>query len=361
MPALSTELRGLTLDEVKSIANSIGEKPYRGLQVFQWLHDKAVRNWEQMTNISPNVQEQLAAKANIYPLRLLQEQISRDGTRKQLWQLRDGQAIESVLLHHEGDITRNRYTLCISTQVGCPMGCGFCATAKLGFIRNLSTAEIVSQVLDTTAYLRQTIPDFKISNVVYMGMGEPLLNLPAVLKSIKILNHKDGQNIGIRRITVSTCGLVPQIDELAAEKLDLVLAISLHAPNNALRNKIMPVNKQYPLEELLSACRRYVAKTGRRITMEYTLIKDFNDQPQHARELVQLLSGLNANVNLIPINESSVVAETLGKKFKRPMREIAIIFKKILQDAGVNSVIREEKGHDIDAACGQLAGSFQSR
>lgn len=357
MPTLDTELRGLDLDEVKAVVTTAGEKPFRGSQVFKWIQDKAVQQWEQMSNISHEVQEQLATKANIYPLELLREQISRDGTRKYLWRLRDGQAVESVLLHHEGQTTRDRYTLCISTQVGCPMGCGFCATGKLGFTRNLSTAEIVSQVLDTTFYMRRAEPDFKISNLVYMGMGEPLLNLPAVVKSIKILNHQDGQNIGIRRITVSTCGLVPEIDDLAAEELDIVLAISLHAPNNELRDEIMPVNKQYPLEELLSACRRYVDRTGRRITMEYALVKDFNDQPHHARQLAQLLYGLKSNVNLIPINESSMVSETYGDKFRRPAAQTAVRFMKLLQEQGINSVIREEKGHDIDAACGQLAGT----
>lgn len=357
MPTIAPDLRGLSLEEMKELVLTAGEKPFRGAQVFQWVQQKAAQEWVQMTNISSKVQEQLASIGNINPLKLLKELISRDGTRKYLWQLEDGQVVESVLLYHEGDVTRNRYTLCISTQVGCPMGCGFCATAKLGFKRNLTAAEIVSQVLDTTAHMCRIEQDFKISNLVYMGMGEPLLNLPAVLKSIRILNHKDGQNIRIRRITVSTCGLVPQIDELAAENLDLVLAISLHAPNNKLRDTIMPVNKQYPLEELLAACRRYIGKLGRRITMEYALVKDFNDQGVHAQELAQLLYGLNVNVNLIPLNESSIVEETWGNRFKRPAQEAAVRFKKILQEKGINAVIRKEKGSDIAAACGQLAGT----
>lgn len=351
-------IRGLCLEEVKDLAVAAGEKPFRGAQLYQWIQAKAVSEWIQMSNISRSVQDKLATLAVINPLTLKAERKSQDGTRKFLWQLHDGAHIESVLLYHAGDITRDRYTLCLSTQVGCPMGCGFCATGKLGYTRNLTTAEIVSQVLDTTAMLRKGDPDFKISNLVYMGMGEPLLNLPAVLKSIKILNHKDGQNIGIRRITVSTCGLVPQIDELAAEDLDIVLAISLHAPNNDLRNMIMPVNKQYPLEELLPACRRYVQQTGRRITIEYALVQDFNDSPAQARELGQLLQGLHANVNIIPVNESSTVTNTAGPSFRRPAPEAARKFMQLLLAQGLNAVIREEKGSDIEAACGQLAGTY---
>ncbi len=361
MSAAPLKIRGLYLEEIKELALSIGERPFRGTQIFQWVQAKAVTEWKQMSNISAAMQEQFAAVANINPLVLVREQVSRDGTRKYLWQLEDGAFIESVLLYHEGEVTRERYTLCLSTQVGCPMGCGFCATGKLGFKRNLETAEIVSQVLDTTALMRKTDPSFKINNLVYMGMGEPLLNLPAVLKSIKILNHKDGQNIGMRRITVSTCGLVPQIEELAEAGLDLVLAVSLHAPNNELRNEIMPVNRQYPLEELLKACRRYVAGTGRRITFEYALVQGFNDKPVHAGELARLLQGLNANVNLIPVNESPLVNAKSGKVFRRPTAEAARRFKELLLKQGINAVIREEKGSDIAAACGQLAGTIPVR
>jgi len=339
---------------------ALGENPFRGSQIFQWVQAKAIQDWNEMTNISQSFRAKLAETATISPLTLVKERVSRDGTRKYLWKLDDGSYIESVLLYHGGDFTRERLTLCLSTQVGCPMGCGFCATGKLGFRRNLDTAEIVSQVLDLTALLRKTDKDFKINNLVYMGMGEPLLNLPAVVKSIKILNHKDGQNIGIRRITVSTCGLVPKIDELAAENLDIVLAVSLHAPNNALRDSIMPVNKQYPLEELLPACRRYMEKTGRRITFEYALVRGFNDGEEHARELAQLLKDLSANVNIIPVNESGVVAKSKGAEYRRPSPEAARKFLQLLKKLGVNAVIREEKGSDIEAACGQLAGEYSA-
>ena len=344
------EVRGLEPEEISEIIVELQEKSFRGEQVFHWLQAQAVQSWGEMTNLSVHLQEKLAANFSFTPLKLVEEQISRDGTRKYLWELADGKRIESVLLFHEGDFTKKRITLCLSTQVGCPLGCRFCATGKLRFTRNLTVGEIVSQVLDVTALQCQREKQFKINNLVYMGMGEPLLNLPVVLKSIKLLNHKEGQNIGMRRITVSTCGIVPQIDRLAAENLDLVLAVSLHAPNNKLRNQIMPVNKQYPLEELMSACRRYIAQTGRRITFEYVLMKGFNDSLREAGELAVLLRDLKANLNLIPVN---IIARG---RFQRPEPKDVRNFVSFLQKKGISAVIREAKGSDIAGACGQLAG-----
>ncbi len=342
----SPEIRGLTQEEIMEQMTNLQEKPFRGKQVFNWVQVQRVQSWQEMTNLSIELREKLADHFSLVPLQLVWEQVSKDGTRKYLWKLADGQKIESVLLFHEGDFTRKRTTLCLSTQVGCPMNCSFCATGKLGFTRNLSAGEIVSQILDTSSLLQ----GIKINNLVYMGMGEPLLNLPAVLKSIKLLNHEDGQKIGMRRITISTCGLVPQIERLALEELDIVLAISLHAPNNELRNQIMPVNKTYPLEELIGACRHYISKTGRRVTFEYALIRNFNDTVQNAKELVRLLKGLKANLNLIPLNTIA------HGQYCRPTREEITKFMKVLQEAGLEAVIREEKGSDIAAACGQLAG-----
>lgn len=340
------EIRGLIQEEIIQHLVALQEKPFRGKQVFNWVQAQGIQSWQEMTNLSIELREKLAGHFSLLPLQLVLEQVSKDGTRKYLWELADGQKIESVLLFHEGDFTRKRTTLCLSTQVGCPMNCSFCATGKLGFTRNLSAGEIVSQILDTSSLLQ----GIKINNLVYMGMGEPLLNLPAVLKSIKLLNHEDGQKIGMRRITISTCGLVPQIERLALEELDVVLAISLHAPNNELRNQIMPVNKTYPLEELIGACRRYISKTGRRVTFEYALIRNFNDTVQNAKELVRLLKGLKANLNLIPLNTIA------HGQYCRPTREEITKFMKVLQEAGLEAVIREEKGSDIAAACGQLAG-----
>lgn len=344
------DLRGLLPEEFKETMVKAGEKPFRSTQIFQWVQRSAVQQWSEMKNLGDSTKNILIENTDLLPLKMRQEKISRDGTRKYLWELPDGALIESVLLTHEGDITRNRNTLCLSTQVGCPMGCVFCATGGMGFTRNLSTAEIVSQVLDLTRLRQKEQPEFKIHNLVYMGMGEPLLNLSAVLKSIRILNNPEGQNIGIRRITVSTCGLVPQIDELAEQKLDIVLAVSLHAPNNQLRETIMPVNKKYPLEQLMPACRRYIEKTGRRITFEYALIKGINDKKMHAEQLAALLAGLNANVNIIPVN-------SLGDNgYERPETANVKEFVAMLKKKSVSAVIREEKGSDIEAACGQLAG-----
>ena len=261
---------------------------------------------------------------------MLCEQISRDGTRKYLWELPDGNRIESVLLFQKGFYQKTHDPLPFYPG-WLPDGCGFCATGKLGFIRNLTAGEIVSQVLDLVAL------SFPINNLVYMGMGEPLLNLPAIIKSIKLLNYEDGQNIGIRRITVSTCGLVPQIRQLAAENLDLVLAISLHAPNNELRNQIMPVNRTYPLEELMAACRYYIGETGRRVTFEYALVKGFNDGPERARELATLLKGLKANVNLIPVNNIT------DGSYHRPLKEDILKFLGTLREEGLEVVIRKKR------------------
>jgi len=349
------DIRGLTLDETKELLASAGEKGYRGEQVFRWVQKEAVVRWQEMSNIGEKARAWLAERADLGPLKLQEELVSKDGTRKYRWELDDGRCVESVLLHHDGDETRSRYTVCLSTQVGCPMGCTFCATGKMGFQRDLSAGEIVAQVLDVTRLRRKDTPGFKVGNVVYMGMGEPLLNLPAVLKSIKILNDRLGQNIGIRRITVSTCGLVPQIDELARQNLGLVLAVSLHAPNNELRNRIMPVNRKYPLEALIHACRRYVERTGRRITFEYALIKDFNDDMEHARQLARLLRGLKANVNIIPLNPVP------GAPFSRPNTVKANGFAGLLREMGIEAVVRGEKGADIAAACGQLAGRSEVR
>lgn len=343
-------IRGLLPEEIKEILVKSGEKAFRSSQVFRWVQGSAILDWHEMKNIGEKTKSILIDNTSLIPLRLRQERISSDGTRKYLWELHDGALIETVLLSHFGDVTRNRNTLCLSTQVGCAMSCAFCATGTQGFTRNLSPGEIVSQVLDITRLRQKEMQDYKIHNLVYMGMGEPLLNLSAVLKSIRIVNNHEGQNIGIRRITVSTCGIVPKINELAEENLDIVLAVSLHAPNNELRDSLMPVNKKYPLEQLIPACRRYIEKTGRRITFEYALIKDINDKMIHAEQLSALLYKLNANVNVIPVNSYSDTG------YKRPKEASVREFADLLKKKGLNTVIREEKGSDIEAACGQLAG-----
>jgi len=348
----SLDVRGLYKNELIDYLAQLGEKSFRGKQIFRWVQAGAVQKWSEMTNLSNTLQDKLSQNLRFSPLKLILERVSCDGTRKYLLELEDGKRIESVLLFHGGAISKKRTTLCISTQVGCPMGCEFCATGKMGFVRNLTAGEIVGQVLDLTYLRKKEDQQFKINNLVYMGMGEPLLNLPEVLKSIRILNHEEGQKIGIRRITVSTCGLVPQIESLAEENIDIVLAVSLHAPNDKLRNEIMPVNKQYPLGKLINSCRRYIEKTGRRVTFEYALVKGFNDNMEQVVELSTLLRGIKANINVIPINTVSDGA------FNKPSSEKIKKFVVALREKGLDVVIREEKGSDIEAACGQLAGSI---
>jgi len=339
-------LKGLTADEIAAYLAEMGEPRYRAKQICEWVFKRNVTDFAAMTNLPQTLRAKLAATAEIDNLKILRKQVSAiDGTTKYLFALADGEQIESVLMLHRQKKSGYRFTACISTQVGCAMGCTFCATGISGLRRNLTAAEIVNQVLTIQA----DRSGIAIDNVVFMGMGEPLHNYDAVLKAIRILNAPTGLGIGARHITVSTCGLVPAIRRFATEGLQVVLAISLHAPNDALRNQIVPINRKYPLQTLIDACREYTKLTGRRITFEYTLIAGLNDQPQHARELVQLLRGLLCNVNLIPVNPVQL-------SYARPSTQQVKLFKEILTDGGITAVVREEKGTDIDAACGQLRG-----
>lgn len=344
------ELRGMLPEDIKVLLEQLKEQSFRANQIFSWLQQHGVTDISQMSNLSKELRQKLIDQSYVNSLELVRSQESKDGTKKYLWQLRDKSLIETVLMVYRGDKNRWRNTVCLSTQVGCAMGCSFCATGQGGYIRNLQAGEIVSQVLDIQNLMRLEERDFKITNLVYMGMGEPLNNYDNVIKSIKIFNHQLGQNIGIRRITVSTCGIVPKILKLAQEKLDIVLAISLHAPNDNLRNQIMPINHQYPMGALKDACQQYIVNTNRRITFEYALVKGFNDELVHARELASFLKSLLANVNLIPVNPVS------DPFFSRPQKEKIRNFVKELNRLGIEAVIREEKGTDIDAACGQLRG-----
>ena len=299
-----------------------------------------------MTDLPKDVRARLAAECAGPPLRLVQQQSdTRDGTLKALARLTDGgHPIECVLLPDA-----KRVSVCLSTQAGCPMACAFCATGTQGLTRNLAAAEIVSQFL-----LLQSLSPRRITHVVLMGMGEPLLNYDATLKAIRILNAECG--IAMRHITLSTVGIVPNIDKLADENLQLTLAVSLHAPNDALRTRLVPVNKTYPLERLMASCRRYAAQTGRRLTFEYVLLSGVNDEPQHARELAQLLGGTSAAVNVIPYNPTSV-----AEPFQRPDTGRILAFRRILEDAGVVVTQRKERGRQIAAACGQLVTDAEPR
>lgn len=347
---MKIDLRSLDLEDMMELMADFQEPAFRAKQLFNWIHSKGIKDLKEITNLNKTLLDKLQEKTEITSLNLRKKQVAKDGTIKFLFSLADYNYIECVLMRYRGDKSKQRNTLCISSQVGCAMGCGFCATGLGGYKRNLTVGEILGQVYIVNDFLKQEANDLKIGNVVYMGMGEPLLNFNNVLKSIMLLNHSAGQNISMRRISISTCGIIPKIKELAQKGVDVVLAISLHAPTDKLRSKIMPINDKYPLSELKKACKFYTEKTNRRITFEYALVADFNDHKKHAAQLAEFLQGLLCHVNLIPINSVGQVA------YKRPEKKKIQEFYQELIRLGVKASIREEKGTDIDAACGQLRG-----
>lgn len=329
----------LSYEEWKKLVTDEWREPrFRADQICQWIYVKKVFDVHEMSNLSKELREKLAYDSLIRVPVQIKEQKSKDGTRKYLWQMEDGQRVESVLLDHA-----NHTTACISSQVGCPLACAFCATGESGYARDLTTGEIVGQFL---AMERRKSGD--INNVVYMGMGEPLLNLENVFKSISIFNHPKMRNLGARHITVSTSGIAPGIRDLADFEIPVRLSVSLHAPNDALRNKLMPVNKKYPLGQLVEALHYYKRRTNERITIEYVLLEGVNDDPQLAFEMAALLDGLGVYVNLIPYNP-------VTDAFKRPAEGRIKAFCAALAELGIEFEVRREKGTDIMAACGQLA------
>ena len=289
---------------------------------------------------------------SLYPLEKVREQRSKDGTRKYLFRLEDGETIECVLMDYARTNSRDRHTVCVSTQVGCAVGCAFCATGLEGFRRNLSVGEIVGQVLDITHYVRQEDPDFQVTNIVFMGMGEPLLNYDRVLRAIQLLNHAQGLKIGMRRMTISTSGVVPQIIQLAKDNPQVGLAVSLHAAQDDVRNQLIPMNRRYPLTQLMEACQEYTQITHRRITFEVALTAE-NSKQEDAEAFVRLLKGQFVHVNLIPVNPVE------GTGMERPSPELMRRFAQVLEDAGISVSSREERGADIDAACGQLRRQWE--
>lgn len=345
------DLRSMDLEDMTILIKQLGQPAFRAKQLFGWVHEKQTAQIDAMHNLGKPLQKALAETCSITTMTLERKQVAKDGTEKYLFQLHDGNFIECVLMRYRGDLSKQRNTLCISSQVGCAMGCTFCATGQSGFVRNLSAGEIISQVYEVNRQLQETGESLPVGNVVFMGMGEPLLNYDNVRKAIALLNHPQGQQIGIRRMTLSTCGVVPKLKALADEKLDLVLAVSLHAPNDALRSSVMPVNDRYPLHELMEGCRYYQKQTKNRISFEYALIAGFNDQAEHVAQLKTLLKGLDCHLNIIPVNPVANTAQ-----FSRPDRKQVAAFVKALQKAGLNASVREEKGTDIDGACGQLRG-----
>ncbi|MDM5297885.1 23S rRNA (adenine(2503)-C(2))-methyltransferase RlmN [Bacillus pumilus] len=329
------------LHELKSWLKDQGEKPFRAAQIFEWLYEKRVTSFEQMSNLSKDLREKLKAQFTITTLKTVIKQTSQDGTIKFLFELHDGYTIETVLMRHEyGN------SVCVTTQVGCRIGCTFCASTLGGLKRNLEAGEIVAQVLKVQQALDET--EERVSSVVIMGIGEPFDNFEEMLAFLKIINHDNGLNIGARHITVSTSGIIPKIYQFADEQMQINFAVSLHAPNTDIRSRLMPINKAYQLPKLMEAIEYYIQKTGRRVSFEYGLFGGVNDQVHHAEELADLLKGIKCHVNLIPVN---YVPE---RDYVRTPKEQIFLFEKTLKGRGVNVTIRREQGHDIDAACGQL-------
>lgn len=341
---MKQNIKNLLFSELEEYFVQKYRQKFRAKQVFKWL-SLGVTSFAEMTDISKKMAEELSEDFYISDLKVLRKETSKDGTVKFLYELRDGNTVESVLMQYE-----HGRSICISTQVGCNMGCTFCASTVGGKVRDLEAGEILDQVLFTAKY-----ENVRISNIVLMGIGEPLDNYENVVRFLKNVNDEHGINIGYRHISLSTCGLVPGIDRLAKENMPLTLSVSLHAPNDTIRNRTMPVSRKYPYGELLSAVKRYLKQTGRRVSFEYTLIKDVNDKPEHAQELCRHLKGMLCHINLIPVNPArGSMAPSEVKRIRQ--------FQGMLQAGGLNATVRRTLGTDINAACGQLRrAEFQKK
>lgn len=337
------DIKSMTEEELSQALLPLGLKPYRAQQIFGWLHNKSVESFDEMLNIPKNTRIKLSEIYYISVANIEKKLVScYDDTIKYLYRLHDGTYVEAVLMsYHHG------YTMCISTQAGCKMGCTFCATGQNGFERNLTASEMLAQI-----QAAQKDNHIRVSNVVLMGMGEPLDNYENVLRFLSLISSGNGLNIGMRHITLSTCGLADKIYDLADKRLQLTLSVSLHAPNDALRSQTMPVNRRFPVDQLLKACRYYAQKTGRRVTFEYAMIDGLNDTQACANELAQKLRGMLCHVNLIPINE------TAGALYQKSKQGRLIAFCNILEKNGVTATVRRTLGSDINASCGQLKGTY---
>ncbi|MFS0778691.1 23S rRNA (adenine(2503)-C(2))-methyltransferase RlmN [Neobacillus sp. 3P2-tot-E-2] len=336
-----TSIYSLQLHELKEWLTNNGEKPFRAEQIYDWLYKKRISSFEDMNNLSKGLRDKLSENFQITTLKTVIKQSSSDGTIKFLFELHDGYSIETVLMRHDyGN------SVCVTTQVGCRIGCTFCASTLGGLKRHLEAGEIVAQVVTVQQALDET--DERVSSVVIMGIGEPFDNYDNMMSFLKIINHDKGLTIGARHITVSTSGIVPKIYQFADENMQINFAISLHAPNTELRSRLMPINRAYKLDDLMKSVRYYIDKTGRRISFEYGLFGGVNDSVEHAEELASLLKGLKCHVNLIPVN---YVPE---RDYVRTPKDKIFAFEKTLKNRGINVTIRREQGHDIDAACGQL-------
>lgn len=330
-------IKDLSLEKLEEELVNLGEKKFRAKQIFKWIHT-GVRDFDSMTDISVELREILKSKFDLCIYNIIDKQVSKDGSVKYLFELPDKNTIECVVMKY-----KYGNSICVSTQVGCKMGCNFCASSKVNFIRSLTPGEIVEQVLCATHDLEE-----RISNVVYMGIGEPFDNYDNVIASIKLLNHPHGLNIGGRHISVSTCGLVPKILDFANENIQSTLSISLHAPNDKIRNTMMPISKKYTMEELIDACKKYIEKTNRRVTFEYAMVQNVNDSVECAEELASRLKGMLCHVNLIPVNkiEDGIYTKSDNESIQK--------FRDVLNKRGITVTVRRELGSDIKAACGQL-------
>lgn len=338
-----TDIKSLTMDELKDFLKEMGEKPFRAGQIYQWMHEKLAASFDEMTNLSKELRDKLKNNSTLTTLKPVSILVSElDGTRKYLFQLEDKNVIESVLMRY-----KHGNSVCISSQVGCRMGCRFCASTLDGLERNLTPSEMLEQI-----YRIQRDMGERVSNVVVMGSGEPMDNYDHLVRFIRLLTGGGGLNISQRNITVSTCGIVPGIRKLAEEDLQITLALSLHAPNDEVRKTLMPVANRYGLDEVLDACRYYFEKTGRRLTFEYSLVQGVNDNPEEARALVRLLRDQHGHVNLIPVNPIK------EREYVGSGRPATQAFKNLLEKSGINVTVRREMGRDIDGACGQLRKSF---
>lgn len=343
---MKKDIRAYTYEELQEEMKEIGEKAFRARQVYEWLHVKLADQFDEMTNLSKKLREQLEEAYEILPVEMVERQESAiDGTNKFLFRLYDGNVVESVLMrYHHGN------SVCISSQVGCRMGCRFCASTIGGLERNLSSSEMLGQI-----YQIQKIIGERVSNIVIMGTGEPLDNYENFVRFIRLITDEHGLNISQRNITVSTCGIVPRMHDLAKEHLQITLALSLHGSTQEKRKRLMPVANKYELQEVLEACDDYFEETGRRITFEYSMVHGVNDTDQDAEELIAILKHRNCHLNLIPVNPIK------ERDFVRPDRKNALNFKNKLEKCGINVTIRREMGADIDGACGQLRRSYQGR
>lgn len=336
---MTTDIKSMTVDELKNIVSDLGEKPFVARQIYEWLHAKMAVDYDEMTNLSKSLREKLAAGYPLAAASIERVQESKiDGTKKYLFKMADGNFVESVWMRY-----KHGNSVCISSQIGCRMGCKFCASTLGGLTRNLNAGEMLEQIYAITRDTKE-----RVSNIVVMGMGEPLDNYEELVRFLQMISDEHGLNISARNITVSTCGIVPRIYDLAKENFAITLALSLHAPNDEKRQEMMPISKQYPLEEVIEACRYYFKQTGRRLTFEYSLAAGVNDTLDEAGQLAALLKGINGHVNLIPMNP---VRE---RKYIQSNSENVVNFKNKLEKCGINVTIRREMGRDIDGACGQL-------